>query len=141
MTRYATANTNQGLIAGNAPAFHIFACWHRYDEAVLPRNNPTILIRSGTYGRIVLGGSPGTNAVSNLQNYTSRNFIGSPTDMFNIEATIDIQNSTTDPTYPYDVNLFVGGSAAGNNYFNVVENIKAGKIGRVLRCINRRYFK
>ena len=55
MTRYATANTNQGLIAGNAPAFHIFACWHRYDETTLPRNNPKILIKSGTYGRIVLG--------------------------------------------------------------------------------------
>lgn len=56
--------------------------------------------------------------------------------MFNIEATIDIQNSTTASTYAYDVNLFVGGSAAGNNYFNVIENIKAGTVGRVLRCIN-----
>ena len=36
---YATSNTNQGLIEGNAPAFHIFAGWLRYDYSTLPRNN------------------------------------------------------------------------------------------------------
>ena len=132
MTGYTTANTNQGLITGNAPGFHIFCSWHRYNYATLPRNNPKILIKSGTFGRIVGGGSPGTNAVANLQNTTSRNFIGSANDPFNIEITIDIQNSTKASTYAYDLNLLVGGSAAGNNYSNVVHNIKAGSVGRVL---------
>ena len=133
MQNYARANTNQGLIRGNAPAFHIFAAWHKYDQARLPRNNSKILIKSGTYGRIVLGGSPGTNAVSNLVNYNSRNFTGSSlSDMFNVEATIDIENSTTPNQYEYDVNLFVGGAACGNTYAKIVENIKSGKVGRVL---------
>ncbi len=132
MTGYTTANTNQGLITGNAPGFHIFCSWHRYNYATLPRNNPKVLIKSGTFGRIVGGGSPGTNAVANLQNTTSRNFIGSAEDPFNIEITIDIVNSTKASTHAYDLNLLVGGSAAGNNYSNVVHNIKAGSVGRVL---------
>lgn len=132
MTGYTTANTNQGLITGNAPGFHIFCSWHRYNYATLPRNNPKVLIKSGTFGRIVGGGSPGTNAVANLQNTTSRNFIGSANDPFNIEITIDIQNSTKASTHAYDLNLLVGGSAAGNNYSNVVHNIKSGSVGRVL---------
>ena len=132
MTGYTAANTNQGLIAGNAPGFHLLGSWERYNYASLPRNNPKILVKSGTFGRIILGGSPGTNAVANLQNTTSRNFIGGPNDMFNIEVTIDIENSTKSPTHTYDINLLVGGSAAGNNYSNVVENIKSGSVGRVL---------
>ena len=132
MQNYPAANTNQGLIQGAAPAFHIFAAWHRYNYATLPRNNPKIIIKSGTYGRLVLGGSPGTNAVSNLEMYTSRNFTGSgPNDMFNIEATIDIKNSTT-TSHAYDVNLFVGGAACGNTYANVKENIISGTVGRAL---------
>lgn len=133
MENYSNANTNQGLIVGNSPGFHIIAGWLRYNYATLPRNNPEIMIKSGTYGRIILGGSPGTNAVSNLQNTTSRNFCGSSMqDMFNISVTIDIQNSTTPSNYDYDVNLLVGGPACGNTYANVVENIKSGKVGRVL---------
>ncbi len=132
MDGYPTANTNQGLITGNAPAFHVFGSWHKYNQGSLPRNNPEVIIKSGTFGRIVLGGSPGTNDVSNLQNNTSRNFIGSANDMYNTTVTIDIKNSTTPSTYAYDVNLLVGGSAAGNNYSNVVQNIISGKVGRVL---------
>ena len=133
MENYSAANTNQGLISGSSPGFHIIAGWLRYNYATLPRNNPEILIKSGTYGRIILGGSPGTNAVSNLQNTTSRNFCGSSlNDMFNISVTIDIQNSTTPSNYDYDINLLVGGPACGNTYANVVENVQNGKIGRVL---------
>ena len=133
MQNYTTANTNQGLITGNAPAFHVICGWLRYNYATLPRNNPEILIKSGTYGRIILGGSPGTNAVSNLNQTTSRNFTGSSYgDMFNITVTIDIQNSTTPEDYAYDINLLVGGAACGNTYANVTENIKSGNIGRVL---------
>lgn len=57
-------------------------------------------------------------------------------DSFNVEATIDIKNSTTTSEFPYDINLFVGGAASGNTYANVVENIHSGKIGRVLRSVN-----
>lgn len=133
MQNYSNANTNQGLITGSSPGFHIIAGWLRYNYATLPRNNPEIIIKSGTYGRIILGGSPGTNEVSNLQNTTSRNFCGSSmNDMFNISVTIDIQNSTTPSSYDYDINLLVGGPACGNTYANVIENIQNGKIGRVL---------
>lgn len=59
MVNYQRSNENQGLIAGNAPAFHIFAAWHRYDMARLPRTNSKILIKSGTYGRIILRWKPG----------------------------------------------------------------------------------
>ena len=133
MTNYNSANTNQGLITGNAPGFHIIAGWLQYDYSTLPRNNPQILIKSGTYGRIILGGSPGTNDSSNLEKYTSKNFTGSSmSDAFNISVTIDIKNSTTSNSYTYDVNLLVGGEACGNTYANVTENIKSGKVGRVL---------
>lgn len=133
MLEYTTANTNQGLLGSRAPAFHIIAGWLQYNYATLPSNNPEILIKSGSYGRIILGGSPGTNSVNNLVQNTSHNFTGSSRDdMFNISVTIDIQNSTTPSDYDYDVNLLVGGPACGNTYANVVENIKSGKVGRVL---------
>ena len=132
MNNYATASSAQGLLGNNAPAFHIICGWLRYNQASLPRDNPKIIIKSGTYGRIIGGGSPGTTGASNLQQNVSRNFIGSYEDEFDIEITIDIKNSTTDPKYDYDVNLLVGGSACGNNYSNVIENIKSGSVGRLL---------
>ena len=133
LTGYATSNTNQGLIEGNSPAFHIIAGWLRYNYATLPRNNPKILIKSGTYGRVILGGSPGTTGSENLEMYTSRNFTGSSVeDSFNVEVTVDIKNSTTPSNYEYDINLLVGGAACGNTYANVTENIISGTIGRVL---------
>lgn len=132
MENYARSNTNQGLISANAPAFHIFAAWLRYDYAQLPKNDVNIVIKSGAYGRIVMGGSPGTNDERNLRNTTSKNFTGSSfKDMFNVNVEIDIQNSTKG-SYDYDINLLVGGSAAGNTYANVVQTIKNGSIGRIL---------
>lgn len=134
MRSYASANTNQGLIDGSAPAVHIICGWLRYNQATLPRTNAEILIKSGTYGRIILGGSPGTTGASNLQMNTSHNFIGSDlsSDPYNVTVTVDIQNSTTADNYTYDVNLLVGGSACGNIIGNITENIKSGTIGRVL---------
>ena len=132
MDNYATANSNQGLLGNNAPAFHIICGWLRYNYAKLPRNNAEIIIKSGTYGRIIGGGSPGTTGASNLQQTTSHNFMGSSKeDSFNIDITIDIKNSTTQSQYDYDVNLLVGGSACGNNYSVVTENIKSGTVGRL----------
>lgn len=131
MQNYATSNTNQGLLGGNAPAFHIFCGWNQYNYSTLPRKNAEVIIKSGTYGRIVGGGSPGTS--SGQGQPISHDFMGSSKeDSFNITITIDIQNSTTADNYDYDVNLLTGGSAAGNNYSNVVQNIKNGSVGRLI---------
>jgi hypothetical protein len=134
MTNYSTSNTNQGLITGNAPAFHIFGGWLQYDYSTLPRNNQKIIIKSGTYGRIIMGGSNGTASTDTMYQYTSHNFLGSnlTDDMFTSTLDVDIKNSTTPTTYTYDINLVVGGSAWGNMYANMTENIKNGNIGRVL---------
>ena len=131
MQNYATSNTNQGLLGGNAPAFHIFCGWNQYNYSTLPRKNAEVIIKSGTYGRIVGGGSPGTS--SGQGQTTSHDFMGSSKeDSFNITITIDIKRSTTPDNYDYDVNLLTGGSAAGNNYSNVVQNIKNGSVGRLI---------
>lgn len=131
MNNYADSNKNQGLLGQNAPAFHLICGWCQYNYTTLPRNNPKILINSGTYARIIGGGSPGTASGQGQEN--SHDFTGSSKqDSFNIEITIDIKNSTTSSEYDYDINLLTGGSACGNNYSNVVENIKSGSVGRVL---------
>lgn len=134
MQNYATANPNQGLISGNAPAFHIFAGWLQYDETRLPRTDAKIMIKSGTYGRILLGGSSGNSDVSSITKYNSHNFMGTSLtdDLYKSEITIDIQNSTTSSNYKYDVNLLGGGSTCGNIYGDVKLNIKNGNIGRLL---------
>ena len=131
MDSYAKSNTNQGLLGGNAPAFHIFCGWNQYNYSALPRKNAEVIIKSGTYGRIVGGGSPGTS--SGQGQSISHDFMGSSKeDSFNITITIDIKRSTTPDNYDYDVNLLTGGSAAGNNYSNVVQNIKNGSVGRLI---------
>ena len=130
MVNYATSNRNQGLLGSRAPAFHMICGWCQYNRTELPRNNPEILIKSGTYGRIIGGGSPGTSAGQGQE--ISKDFTGSVNESFNINITIDIKNSTTSSDYDYDVNLLTGGSAAGNNYSTVTENIKNGSVGRLI---------
>lgn len=131
MVNYENSNRNQGLLGSRAPAFHIICGWLQYNYTTLPRDNPEIVIKSGTYGRIIGGGSPGTS--DGQGQTTSHDFMGSSmNDAFNISITIDIQNSTTSSDYDYDVNLLTGGSACGNNYSRVTENIKNGSVGRVL---------
>lgn len=133
MVSYATSNSNQGLIGNRAPALHIFGGWMKYNYSTLPRSSSKILIKSGTYGRIILGGSTGLSGAQHLQQTTSHNFIGSSMeDSFKCDITVDIKNSTTPSNYDYDINLLVGGSAAGNNYSRITENIKSGTVGRVL---------
>ena len=107
MQNYATANTNQGLISDDAPAFHIFGGWMMYNYATLPRTNAEVIIKSGTYGRIVLGSSSGVSAPTSMYMTTSHNYVGSSmNDMFNITCTVDIKNTTTNyNTYDYDINL------------------------------------
>ena len=131
MVNYRIAESTQGLLGSRAPAFHVFAGWYQYNERTLPNNDCEILIKSGTYGRVILGGTPGTS--SGLNQSISHNFMGSSMeDSFKVSVTIDIKNSTTSSNYDYDVNLLVGGSASGNNYSRVTENIVSGKVGRVL---------
>ncbi len=131
MIGYADSNTNQGLLGGNAPAVHIICGWLQYNETKLPRNEAKLIIKSGTYGRIIGGGSPGTSSGQGQEN--SHDFMGSSMeDSFKIDITINIENSTTSPDYDYDVNLLTGGSACGNNYSRVTENIQNGSVGRVL---------
>lgn len=131
MDNYATANQNQGLLGGNAPAFHVFAGWYQYNRTRLPNNDCEIIIKSGTYGRIILGGTPGTS--SGQGQTTSHDFMGSSMeDSFRVSIKVDIKNSTTPEEYDYDINLLVGGSASGNNYSIVTENIVNGSVGRVL---------
>lgn len=134
MSNYATSNTNQGLIEGNAPAFHMFAGWMQFDEARLPRTGAEIIIKSGTYGRVLLGGSSGTSEVSSITKYNSHNFIGTSLtdDIYKSKITIDIKNSTTSSDYVYDINLLGGGSTCGNIYGDIELNIKNGKVGRLL---------
>lgn len=134
MENYATSNTNQGLYSSKAPAFHIFGGWERYNESRLPRNNNEIKIMSGTYGRVILGGSNGISSQSALNNSTSHNFIGaSQSDKFITKCTVDINESTTNTTkYDYDINLLVGGGATGNTYCDCTIDIKNGTIGRML---------
>ena len=134
VTGYATANPNQGLIKGSSPAFHIFAGWLQYDYTSLPRTGAKILIKSGTYGRILLGGSSGNSDTSSITKSKSHNFMGTSLtdDLYIAEITIDIQNSTTPTNYTYDINLLGGGSTCGNIYGDIKINIKNGSIGRLL---------
>ena len=130
MSNYDSSNTDQGLIGGNAPAVHLFAGWLQYNETQLPRNNSKIIIKSGTFARVVGGGTPGTSAGQGQT--TSHDFMGSSKeDSFNVEITVDIENSTKG-SYDYDINLLTGGSAAGNNYSNVIQNIENGSVGRLI---------
>lgn len=131
MNNYATANSNQGLLGNRAPAFHIFAGWYQYNRTKLPNNDCEIVIKSGSYGRIILGGTPGTSQGQGQT--TSHDFMGSSKDdTFRVSINVDIKNSTTPSNYDYDINLLTGGSACGNNYSIVTENIRNGKIGRLL---------
>lgn len=131
MNNYATANSNQGLLGNRAPAFHLFAGWYQYNRTRLPNNDCEIIIKSGSYGRIILGGTPGTS--SGQGQTTSHDFMGSSRDdSFRVKIEVNIQNSTTPSNYDYDINLLTGGSACGNNYSIVTENIINGKVGRLL---------
>lgn len=131
MENYATANTNQGLISGSAPAFHVLGGYLQYNRTQLPRNNGKIIIKSGAYGRVLGGGGSGSS--SGAGQTTSHDFTGSnlTTDMYTASIFVNIEESTKG-NYTYDINLLVGGSTAGNMYANIDINIENGSIGRLL---------
>ena len=132
MKGYANAAPSQGLITQNAPRFHIFGGWEQYNFATLPRNNQTVIIKSGVYARIILGGSNGINDEDTLLNPTSHNFSGSSlNDSFVTNCIIDIETSTRG-NYDYDINLLVGGACTGNTFSNSSLTLENGRIGRIL---------
>lgn len=131
MEGYASANTNQGLITGSAPAFHVLGGYLQYNRTALPRNNGKIVIKSGAYGRVLGGGGSGTS--SGAGQTTSHDFTGSnlTDDMYTASILVDIQESTKG-NYAYDINLVVGGATAGNMYADITIDVKNGSVGRLL---------
>lgn len=131
MKNYASANTNQGLITGSSPAFHVLGGYLQYNRTTLPRNNGKILIKSGAYGRILGGG--GSGDASGAGQTTSKDFTGSNliNDIYTSTICIDIKDSTKE-NYTYDINLLVGGATAGNMYANITIDVKNGSVGRLL---------
>ena len=132
MKGYDDAQESQGLITQNAPRFHIFGGWEQYNFATLPRNNQTVIIKSGAYARVILGGSNGKNSATTLLNRISHNFTGSSlNDSFVTNCIIDIDTSTRG-NYDYDINLLVGGACTGNTFSNSSLTLENGRIGRIL---------
>ncbi len=131
MSNYSEANTNQGLITGSAPAFHVFGGYLQYNYSTLPRNNGSITIKSGVYGRVLGGGGSGTS--SGAGQTTSHDFTGSnlTTDIYTATIYVDIEESTKGD-YTYDINLLVGGATAGNMCADITVNVTSGSIGRLL---------
>ena len=131
MENYAAANTNQGLITGSAPAFHVLGGYLQYNRTKLPRNNGKIVIKSGAYGRVLGGGGSGDS--SGAGQTTSKDFTGSnlTDDTFTETIYVNIEESTKGD-YAYDINLLVGGATAGNMYANISINVENGSIGRLL---------
>lgn len=131
MENYSAANTNQGLITGSAPAFHVLGGYLQYNRTRLPRNNGKIVIKSGAYGRVLGGGGSGDS--SGAGQTTSKDFTGSnlTDDTYTESIYVDIEESTKG-SYAYDINLLVGGATAGNMYANISINVESGSIGRLL---------
>lgn len=131
MQNYSNANTNQGLITGSAPAFHVLGGYLQYNRTTLPRNNGKIVIKSGAYGRVLGGG--GSGDANGTGQTTSHDFTGSnlTNDTYTETVEVNIEESTKG-SYTYDINLLVGGATAGNMYANININVENGSIGRLL---------
>ena len=131
MTNYSNANTNQGLIKGSAPAFHVLGGYLQYNRTTLPRNNGKIVIKSGAYGRVLGGG--GSGDANGTGQTTSHDFTGSNLTNDTYTATVEVNiEESTKGSYTYDINLLVGGATAGNMYANININVENGSIGRLL---------
>ena len=131
MTNYSNANTNQGLITGSAPAFHVLGGYLQYNRTTLPRNNGKIVIKSGAYGRVLGGG--GSGDANGTGQTTSHDFTGSNLTNDTYTATVEVNiEESTKGSYTYDINLLVGGATAGNMYANININVENGSIGRLL---------
>lgn len=132
MTNYSMIDTSDlGQIKGvNSPKFSMFCGFHNYNYSTIPTNSKTsnVLIKSGTYGRIIAGGRNNSAGASVMT--TSHNIFGSINDYFTANITIDYYNQATGKTP--DVNLLVAGSTDSNIYINSTINVVSGKIARIL---------
>lgn len=119
-----------GHIMGlSSPHFHLFCGFQNYNYASIPTNSKSmnLVLKSGTYGRIIAGGRS-INGASIMTK--SHNIFGSSTDYFTANITIDYINPSQGTTP--DINLLVAGSTDGSIYTNTTLNIKNGKVGRIL---------
>lgn len=141
MISYSYSDTNQGLLLTNkekAPAFHIFAGWLQYgggNSADIPTENnvrldkPTITIKSGTYGRILGGGTNGHKYQETLDNTY---ICGSSSIPFCPTINVEISDDNDKNGFTYDINLLCGGGASGSTYSNPTINVKSGSVARLL---------
>jgi len=132
MTNYEQMDISDfGHVKGlNTPRFSMFCGFHNYNYASIPNESKicNVVIRSGTYGRVVSGGRNNSGAESILQ--TSHNIFGSLNDYFTTNIDVDFINQTTSDTP--DINLLVAGATDGNIFINSTVNVKSGKIARIL---------
>lgn len=129
LSNYSSTSNTNGLIDNTtAPDFHIIGGFNNYNQSDLSNqsNNGTITIESGAFARIILG-SRNTQV-----NQISHNFTGTSTDPFTMKLVIDIDKSTKNSNYDYDINLIVGGQTDGSMYGNSDITVYDGQIGRLL---------
>ena len=129
LSNYASTSNTNGLINNTtAPDFHIIGGFSNYNKNNLngESNNGTITIQSGAFARIILGGR--NTQVNNM----AHNFTGTSSDPFNMKLIVDIEKSTKNNNYNYDVNLIVGGQTDGSMYGNSNISVYNGDIGRLL---------
>lgn len=111
------------------PDFDIYGGWRKPNEQYsVAANTPTIEINSGQFNKIIMGNGMGTNAVSNLQNTTSNNIMGSSSASFGGTVTVDY----TGKMKQEDIGLIAGGNEIGTIYSNAIINIKNGNVGKII---------
>lgn len=132
MTNYASMdNAEYGHIKGlNTPQFNMFSGFHNYRYARIPEDSRecTVIIKSGTYGRVITGGRNNSKAETVLE--TSHNIFGGVDDYFTSHFIIDFANPSTSQTP--DINLLVAGATDGNIFVNATVDIESGKVARIL---------
>lgn len=124
-------NSDFGQIKGlQSPNFSMFCGFHNYSQTSIPAEAKEceLLIRSGTYGRVITGGRNNADAYGLVQN--SHNIFGSLNDYFKATITVDFINQTSGTTP--NINLLVGGATDSNIYAHSTINVKSGKIARIL---------
>ena len=140
----SAAINSYGLLAGtNTQDFNIVGGYANYDEPVgtgydQSRGTCEIVVRSGSYGRIIAGGrdfGSATNGNSSV-NRDSHNQFGTEDEPFNVAVTVDIAESQSqiaaDGKLTCDIGQLCGGQTDGTIYCNAVINLKDGVVPLVL---------
>ena len=140
----SAAINSYGLLAGtNTQDFNIVGGYANYDEPVgtgydQSRGTCEIVVRSGSYGRIIAGGRNfGSAANGNSSvNRDSHNQFGTEDEPFNVAVTVDIAESQSqiaaDGKLTCDIGQLCGGQTDGTIYCNAVINLKDGVVPLVL---------